>query len=133
MFRDQHDDLLGIVTDISKGLNVASLSSDAAPARTLLSKLLGKLKMHLTMEDKSLYPRLMNSNDANLKAVAKKFSDEMGDIALVLADYQKNWPTAGAIQKDPASFIQQTNGIFAALGNRIERENNELYKLADEC
>jgi hemerythrin-like domain-containing protein len=129
-FRDQHDDLLAVVTDITKKLDPQKLAIDAKDVRLLLSRLLGKLSVHLTMEDKSLYPRLLANPKS--KAVAKKFMDEMGGLGKVIDTYKNKWSSARKIQEDPISFIKDTRNIFATLGKRIEKENNELYKIADE-
>ena len=131
-FRDQHDDLLKIVSEISAHLNVDELSNDASEVRSLLSKLLGKLNVHLSMEDKALYPKLLEHSDERVKSMAKRFIDEMGGIGKAVKAYKDKWPSALQIQKDPSDFIEQTKGIFDALAKRIEKENNELYKAVDE-
>ncbi len=131
-FRDQHDDLLKIASEISSHLNVDELSNDASEARLLLSKLLGKLSIHLAMEDKALYPQMLGHSDERVRDKARKFMEEMGGLRGAVNAYKKKWPSALPIQNDPADFISQTKGIFDALANRIERENNELYKMVDE-
>ncbi len=131
-FRDQHDDLLKIASEISVHLNVDELSNDASEVRSLLSNLLGKLTFHLSMEDKSLYPRLLEHSDERVKSIAKRFIDEMGSLGEAVNAYKNKWPSALLIQKDPSDFIVQTKGIIDALAKRIESENNELYKIVDE-
>lgn len=131
-FRDQHDILLRIASEISIHLNAGELSKDASKARQLVSKLLGKLNMHLAMEDKSLYPRLLKDSDERIKAMAKQFINEMGGIGEAVEGYQKKWVTASEIQKDPNGFIQHTKGILNALAQRIDKENRQLYKAVDQ-
>ena len=46
-------------------------------------------KVHLAMEDKSLYPALLKSPDAKLRTMAQKFIDEMGAIGGVLRPTKK--------------------------------------------
>ncbi len=131
-FRDQHDDLLKIASEISAHLNVDELTKDASEVRSLLSKLLGKLGVHLSMEDKTLYPKLLEHSDERVKSMAKRFIDEMGGIGEAVKAYKGKWSSPVQIQKDPSDFIEQTKGIFDALVKRIEKENNELYKTVDE-
>lgn len=131
-YREQHDDMLSIASEISAHLNVDKLSNDANEVRSLLSKLLGKLGVHLAMEDKTLYPKLLDHPDESVKSMAKRFSDEMGGIGEAINAYKNAWPHPIAIQNDPSSFIEQTKGIFDALSKRIDRENNELYKIVDQ-
>jgi len=130
-FRRQHDELVAIVTEIAGDANDAANKADAIAAN--LGKLSGKIRMHLTIEDKTLYPRLIGSADANTVATAKKFQDEMGDLAGVYTGFASKWQTAGDIQGNPAGFKSEFNGIVSALSTRINSENTVLYPLADQC
>ena len=131
-FRDQHVELLTIASEISAQLNVNKLSNDASEVSELLSKLLNKLTVHLSMEDEKIYPKLLRHHGEKIKTIAQKFIDEMGGIGKVVAAYADKWFSASEIQKNPSTFITETNNIFDALANRIERENKELYKIIDE-
>ncbi len=115
-YRDKHDELLKIATEISSHLNVDEISNSANEVRSLLSQLLGKLNVHLAMEDKSLYPRLLDHSDERVKSTAKKFIDEMGDVGKIVNSYNDKWSNASKIEKDPNAFIEQTKGIFDAFG-----------------
>lgn len=131
-YRRQHDELLEVVTEISGKLDALQLAKDASEVRALLSKLMGKLKIHLAMEDKSLYPQLLKSLDPAAKKLAQRFIDEMGSIGLVVEKYAANWPSPTAIQKNANGFVSETRKLFEALGKRIVKENNELYKFVDQ-
>lgn len=130
-FRATHKELLNIAKDMSGMLQEDSLGKDASSVRQLLSKLSGKLMVHLATEDRSLYPHLLSSQDSKLKEMAQKYMDEMGGIAAAFKGYVSKWPHAMAIQKAPADFIEETKGVFDALAKRIEREDDELYTLVD--
>ena len=125
-FRQQHDEILGIVGDLNAKLKA---QADAQDLRGVLSALAGKLNFHLAMEDKALYPRLMKM-DAKASKMASKFMDEMGGLGEVFAAYNNRWQVS-AIRKDPEGFATETRKVFTALGKRIARENAELYPLAD--
>lgn len=131
MFRDQHDDLLKAAAKLKGELNADKIGKDATPAKSALAQLMGKLSVHLAMEDKSLYPQLVKHDDQRVKTTANRFIAEMGAIGKVLADYQKAWPSEAAVRQNPRGFVQQTGTILDALGKRIEKENGELYKLVD--
>ena len=115
-FRMQHNELL---------------AADGAAARSCLARLMGKLTMHLSTEDKVLYPELAASKDAAVATLAKRFSTEMRSTAAVVTTYNNKWHTPTAIKADPKSFITESKQIIAALADRIKRENNELYAAAD--
>ncbi|KAA3614712.1 MAG: hemerythrin domain-containing protein [Calditrichaeota bacterium] len=131
-YRQQHNDLLEVATQISGKLNAQQLSEDASEVRRLLSTLLGKLRIHLATEDKALYPQLLSSTSDDAKHLAKRFIDEIGGIGEVVGQYSKKWSSPLHIQKDSAAFVSETKSLFGALANRIEKENNELYDYVDK-
>ncbi|MBL7670954.1 MAG: hemerythrin domain-containing protein [Bdellovibrionaceae bacterium] len=132
-FRADHKDMVGIVGEISKLLNEAGLGANPAPVTGLLGKLVGKLKIHLVTEDRSLYPQLLKSSDPKVKATAEKFQAEMGGIKTVVEAFATKWMDPREIKAHPAAFIKETKGLFDALAKRIEKEDNELYALADKA
>lgn len=131
-FRTDHANLLTLVEQISTMLNKRELERDASHLRALLSKFLGNLKVHLAMEDHALYPELTVSEDLNLRTTAIRFKNEMGDLKMVVDGYAKRWDKAPTIQTNALEFIQETKKIFAALSKRIDKEDHELYPMADE-
>lgn len=130
-FRQQHDELLALANDLAAELDAGKLAHDASGARSILSKLAGKLILHLGAEDQHLYPRLMESDNPETRKIAKQFVDEMGDIAKVFTAYNDKWRTTSSIQKAADGFINETKAIYQALANRIDKENNILYPLMD--
>lgn len=131
-YREQHTRLLDMVKAISAHLHDAGVSRNAEDIRSQLSLFMGLLKVHLAMEDKSLYPALLKSPDAKLRTMAQKFIDEMGAIGGVLQTYQETWTTPQVIRNNRAKFIADTKSLLNSLINRIDRENNELYRTFDE-
>jgi hypothetical protein len=126
-FRAQHEEILAIAGEITEALKA---NGDAGAVRKLLSNLAGKVNFHLAMEDKALYPRLMQQKDTNAPALAAKFLKEMGGLAEVFTKYNNKWQVS-AIRSDPDGFSNETRKVFGALAHRIARENAELYPVAD--
>ncbi len=131
-FRDQHDELLEKAGELSKLLDDEKLTNDATAARDVLSSLLGKLKIHLAVEDKALYPKLKNLGNPEIAAIATQYQEEMGGIAEFVSNYSKKWPSAYAISDNAKLFIEETKQLISALGTRIKKENDHLYKLVDD-
>ncbi|MBI5587598.1 MAG: hemerythrin domain-containing protein [Deltaproteobacteria bacterium] len=131
-FRQAHDDLLQIAGEISKLLTPAGIQNDAAKVRSLLSRLAGKLFVHLQMEDKSLFPSIEKYNDARLNSMLKVFVNDMGGLKDAFNKYTNKWANPDHIKNNAVEFINETKSIFSALTKRIEKENRELYKLIDE-
>lgn len=130
-FRKQHAEFIEIVRRIESMLDPQKLAAAAGEARGLLSTLLGKLSLHLAMEDNALYPRLEKHGDANVREVAKKFMSEMSGVKLTLEGFGRTW-TESEIRANATAFCAETKRIFAVLSDRIRRENTELYPLADK-
>ena len=130
-FRRQHRELLGVAGQIAKHLTTDALAKDALEVRRLLSMLAGQLSVHLAMEDKSLYPKLTAHPDATLRATAAKYTREIGGLAATFTAYNTKWASPDDIRAAAPAFIQETQAIVAALGKRIDREDNELYPLVD--
>jgi hemerythrin-like domain-containing protein len=131
-FKKHHLQLQEHAQELSALLKADQLAKDGGPARRLLSKLAGLINVHLAMEDKTLYPRLIESADAKVKEVAVRFSNEMGGIKAAFEGYNKKWPLSGNIQADPAGFVRETTDILKALAQRISKEDRELYPLAEK-
>lgn len=125
-FRTQHEEILALAGEISNELKG---KGDAGAMRKLLSNLAGKVNFHLAMEDKALYPRLMQQ-DTQASKLANRFQKEMGGLAGVFLAYNSKW-TLAAIKADAAGFATETRKVFGALAHRIDRENKDLYPLAD--
>jgi hemerythrin-like domain-containing protein len=126
-FMAQHNDILGVAREITEKLKD---EADASVLRSLLSSLAGKLNFHLAMEDQVLYPRLMERKDSEANVMAKKFKSEMGGLGEAFLAYNNKWQVS-AIRSNRADFSSESNRIFAALTQRIAKENKELYPLAD--
>ena len=131
-FRRQHNDLLDLVGQIQALASPPRSEAAATEISQILSRLSGKLSIHLAAEDKSLYPRLAASEDITTSQVAKRFQEEMSGLGEAYNAFASKWRAAGAINDDFEGFVTESGQVFAALGDRIARENRELYPLADK-
>ncbi|MDH3976067.1 MAG: hemerythrin domain-containing protein [Deltaproteobacteria bacterium] len=127
-----HEELLKIAGEVSAMLYVSTVSEKSDEIGRLLSALLGKLNFHLMMEDKHLYPDLLEHKSEAVRRNARDFSDEMGGIATIIHDYREKWTCSNVIKVNPEEFISETKGVFDALAKRIAREDNELYPLVEK-
>lgn len=129
--RRQHDAAVALVGEI----NVWSdrLSEPGIPYRVglLLAKLSGLLRIHFAQEDKLLYPYMIHADHAEASATATDFQAEMGGLGGTYEAFAARWSSGEAIGARPAAFRKEAALVFGALANRIERENEQLYPLAD--
>lgn len=130
-FRRQHGEILEITERLSNLLDPYTLGKDTGGVRSMLSRLAAKLSVHLTLEDKSLYPALISHPDIEVKSAANRFISEMGNLQRAFEEYARRWGAHGAIEEAPVRFINETGEMLSALKDRIEKEDRELYALCD--
>lgn len=131
-FRKQHNELLALVGKIQSQLvSSKSIAENSSVLRNHLTSLLGKVQVHLAMEDNSLYPKLVNGVDVILAKMAEEFQTEMGNLRQVFIEFIQTW-TATKINEQPEAFKEQATKVFDLLAQRIERENNQLYARYDQ-
>ncbi len=127
--RQEHAELVEIVGRLGKAVMLPTPPEMVGLfdlRRELASTLIG----HLKAEDWALYPQLMASNDPEIAATAKAFSDEMGGLSDAFAIYAQRWD-AMSINGNWKGFCAESRTIIDALTDRIQRENRELYPLVD--
>ena len=132
IYRKQHAELVELIQAIAGNLDESALANGAAAdASEMLTKLAGKLLVHLAAEDYGLYPKMIESGNGEAVSTAKQYQDEMGGLKEAFTGYYAKWNGAEKIRADAAGFIAETQGVFKALGERVQKENTVLYPLAD--
>jgi hypothetical protein len=94
--------------------------------RILMQTLIG----HLKLEDWALYPRLIDSGDAEISSAGRHFQEEMGGLAPAFLAYCDKW-NANTIAADWPTYCGETRGLLDALTDRLTRENRELLPLLE--
>ena len=130
-FRQQHAAIVEVVTELRSLLVPEKVLDNIPDIMGVLIGLSGKLKAHLSKEDKELYPDLLASGDTKVTEMAAAFQSEMGGLSQAFEDYMSTWRSIEAIENDPDGFIRASETVIDALRDRINRENRELYMLAD--
>ena len=128
--RAEHSALIAlarIVTELLQTPGPARLT-ELASARALLRETLVR---HLKCEDWILYPRLRATGDAELMHITREFELEMGDLAAEYVAYDDKWTTERVAARW-TEFCRDTIDVFDVLATRVEREERELYPLADK-
>jgi hypothetical protein len=131
VFRRQHEEIVQSIRDIEALLDPAELALGAGIMSGHIAILSGKVTVHLAMEDKGLYPRLVRHQRTPVRDLAQRFMKEMGSILDQFQAYLARWRDPLHIQRHPQAFVDETRPLFAALIQRIAREDNELYPLVD--
>lgn len=123
----QHIEIRESVSKIKQGIN----SNDIKGALDILVReintLAGKLNIHMNSEDKFLYPALIESNDNQLKQIAKQYIEEMGNIHAGFNNYKNKFNTKSKIINDVDGFLRESKGIIKLLEERVTKEDMHLY------
>lgn len=131
-FLKQHIDLLKISQELSGMLTEEQVKKESEKTHDLLFRLDRYLFAHLMFEDEYVYPTLLNIyQDADARRLAQNYSEEVGQLSKNFTEHIKRWPIAEFITKKPLLFIIETMKLLDALRNRIDKENKELYVIAD--
>lgn len=129
-FKQDHVDFFSSVTEL-RHLVQSGVREHAAELAKRLVSISSAIKMHLAAEDRMLYPALERSADAVTAQTGRQFREEMGSLAPALNTFMAHWSLASRITADPQGFRDDANAVFKALHQRVQRENRELYPLAE--
>ncbi|HUA79432.1 MAG TPA: hemerythrin domain-containing protein [Dyella sp.] len=129
-FKQEHIDLLAAVTVLREFVQSGVQENADAICKQLMS-MAAVIKLHLAAEDRMLYPALANAKNPSVAEVGKQFQQEMGGIAEAFTAFVSRWNLASKIAASPAGFKDEANAVFKALHTRVQRENRELYPLAE--
>ncbi|MHB8766219.1 MAG: hemerythrin domain-containing protein [Deferrisomatales bacterium] len=126
--RAQHAELRAIAVQVLAALDRGEPAA-AAAVHEGLARLIGKLTVHLAAEDRHIYPVLRRHPDPQVRSAAERVSRELGGLAAAVEAYRAEWPAVSKGGRLPEAFIRRTRLILAALEQRIQREEEELFAL----
>lgn len=125
-FKQQHVEILSCISTLRR-LSQGGVVNNASEIAQQIIKMSSIIKMHLTIEDKALYPALARSHDAEMVSKGRHFQLEMGTIAQSYEKFAFKWNTAQKLQNDEEGFKSDANVVLRNLHARMVRENTDLY------
>jgi len=128
LLQKQHAQIKEIVQELIS-ISQEGLNEKAFEISRKIGQLAGVLKIHLQAEDEFLYPNLLKHESSHISSTASAFTDEMGNLGEKFAAFKTKYMQPKNIKAEPQKFKEDLHGIAAALTNRIEREDRELYPL----
>ena len=133
-YRHQHEELSEIVAVLRRLLKEDELKIEANAhlAHEKLCNLADKLKMHLSGEDKELYPKLLVDEDPSIKAIAWGFIRNESPLRKQFDRYAKKWLKASSFEYSE-DFVAETNDLLDALMKRINKEEKELFPRLEQA
>lgn len=128
----QHNDILNLVETIENNIQQEHLENNARLIAKGINELSGKLKIHLSHEDRYLYPSFKKSNNIELKNKANNYIEEMGNLSSIYSDFKNNYNTPTKIIKNQDNLVKKSKIVMGAIKERIKQEDHDLYKLAEK-
>lgn len=130
-FRAQHADIEQRANAILAQITRGTWTADIAAFSAEFSQFTAKLRIHLALEDNALYPRLADHNNQDLQTLARQYQREMSGLRDRYEGFVTEWLHSDRLSRSPAEFASETKLLFAALHERLKREDTQLYPLAD--
>ncbi len=96
-----------------------------------ISQLASILEIHLDNEDRLLYPSLIKSNNTKAQSIAKVYNSEMGDLSNEYSVFKTKFHSSMMINENIDLFEKEYSYIFGKLLNRLNKEDQELYPIAE--
>jgi hypothetical protein len=128
VLRQQHAELLQLAHEVDSLFDQGPGRRDATWLRLKLSKWARKLQVHLTLEDRLVYPRLTRGPDPQRAKKASRHQEEMRAMRETL----KRFEPARLLDElsDEArvtSLVVEARRIFGLLAAKFRFEDTELY------
>ncbi|EGV27903.1 hypothetical protein ThidrDRAFT_4282 [Thiorhodococcus drewsii AZ1] len=94
--------------------------------------LTNRVKEHMELVDRELCGKLISHPDQSVKNTASRFLSGSTEIKRIFSSYVKEWCSHkrhALTISDHASFMQDTEQMFALVMDRLQRETEHLYPL----
>lgn len=132
MLRKHHQGLKQMANELEKCLADKDAKVRLQVAVIWVSRMTGLLALHLALEDKVMYPRLVAHRDWEVGTLARGYQAEVGGLRDAFEAYRKRWSRPAAMAAEWDAFARETRVILAALRSRVLLEEKEIYGLLEK-
>lgn len=126
-YRDQHEALALLVAELRRHLDAPSGTGVPAAFGTFAEK----LKAHLALEDRGLYPLLLVHKNEQVRLTARIYQAEMGTLGRDFEDLERRLASLGGGAQVPPALARDLEKLLVRLEQRMSREDRGLYALVD--
>lgn len=129
-FKRDHTAILGSI-DTLRTLSHAGVARNAAEIARGIVAMSSAIKLHLSAEDRLLYPALEQSGNQALARMGARMQAEMGSLLSAYAEFAGLWNTTDRVRDDAEGFRAGANRVLKALYERVRQEDREFYPLIE--
>ncbi|ASY79354.1 hemerythrin [Pectobacterium polaris] len=125
-FKHQHNEILESI-DTLRQLSRAGVTENATDIARAIVAMSSTIKLHLSAEDRVLYPSLQSSGDEQLTKMSQHYQNEMQTIAADYDAFSRRWNTASQLMGHDRDFRADANNVLRKVYERMQRENHDFY------
>ncbi|MFV0343622.1 MAG: hemerythrin domain-containing protein [Anaerocolumna sp.] len=130
-YLEQHGNITEEIEFIQKNMNSVITEELAVELAKHINILAGRLNIHLTMEDKYLYPSLLSKEKQDLTYSIEEYMKEMSGLANAFTAFKEKYNTKPRFLSNKDTFKSDAKSIMNKILLRISKEENTIYKLID--
>lgn len=130
-YLEQHDTITEEIQFIQSNISPDLTGELAFELARHINILAGKLNIHLSMEDKYLYPSLLSKENSQMNLSIEDYINEMGGLAKEFSEFKEHYNTKQKLLLNKESFHKAASNIMNKILVRIKKEEDTLYKLID--
>lgn len=121
----------GVLVDLVGKVRACAVAGDYPRTAIYIRKFKLMLNEHLLEENLRLYTYLSHclKEDAEGNELMQDMRKEMAGIGRAVTQFIRHYEEFGVDARNAAKFVEELDGIIAALADRIEREERSLYTL----
>jgi len=127
--KTQHAEIGKMMADAIGAISTSEVAVKAKAISAVLDDISTRVHDHLAMEDRDVYPVLVESDDKQVRRTANQFHTNMGGLAEEFDAYFARYRTPADIGRDPWLFTYETRRMFERMQYRMRREETDLYPL----
>ena len=127
--KTQHAEIGKMTADTIGTINTSEVAVKAKAISAFLDDISTRIHDHLAVEDRDVYPVLVESDDKEVRRTANQFHTNMGGLAEEFDSYFARYRSPTDIGRDPWLFTYETRRIFERMQYRMRREETDLYPL----
>lgn len=129
-YKHQHSAIFDSIRKL-KEFSRLGVAEHAADIAALVIRMSSVIKLHLSIEDRFLYPALQQANNPRLAMMGKQYQHEMTHIAEAYGEFARKWNDAAHVAGDPNGFRNDANKVLKVLFDRMQREDRDFYPMIE--
>lgn len=131
-FRQQHQQLEEIASEIYERLSEGELAHAEADIRGLISGLLTKIKIHRSLEEATVHAHLLRHHDLKVATVASLRAAESEQLFARIHSHRQRWSHIDKVGNQASVYVSETKRLLQEMIHLLHCENDEFDLVQNE-